>query len=90
MATRRGIRLLAPVHDAVLIEAPIARIEADVALMQDIMRRASRVVLKGHELRTDAKIVRYPERYSDPPGEAIWLRVLELLDEKHQAQARSG
>jgi DNA polymerase I len=90
LAARHGIKLLAPVHDAVLIEAPIARIEADVMLMQDIMRRASRVVLKGHELRTDAKIVRYPERYSDPRGEAIWLQVLELLDERRQDQARSA
>jgi DNA polymerase I len=88
MATRHGIRLLAPVHDAVLIEAPIAQIDADVVLMQEIMRRASRAVLKGHSLRTDAKIVR--ERYSDSRGEAIWLRVLELLAEKRQAQARSA
>ena len=47
LATRHGIRLLAPVHDAVLIEAPIERIEADVALMQEIMRRASRIVLNA-------------------------------------------
>ena len=32
LAVRHGIKLLAPVHDAVLIEAPIERIEADVAL----------------------------------------------------------
>ena len=44
-AHRRGIELCGPVHDAVLIEAPIDRIEADVALTQEIMRRASRVVL---------------------------------------------
>ena len=74
MATRHGIKLIAPVHDAVLIEAPIERIEADVALMREIMRRASRVVLNAgadgpHELRTDFKIVRYPDRYSDPRGE---------------------
>ena len=84
LATRHGIKLLAPVHDAVLIEAPIERIEADVALMQEIMRRASRIVLNAdaggtHELRTDAKIVRYPDRYSDKRGAAIWDRVLELL-----------
>ena len=59
LATRHGIKLLAPVHDAVLIEAPLDRIEADVALMQEIMRRASRIVLNAdlagtHELRTDA------------------------------------
>jgi DNA polymerase-1 len=97
LATRHGIRLLAPVHDAVLIEAPIARIEADVALMQEIMRRASRIVLNAtaagtHELRTDAKIVRYPERYSDKRGAAIWDRVMQLLDERSSrpAAARSA
>ena len=95
LATRHGIRLLAPVHDAVLIGAPLDRIEADVALMQEIMRRASRIVLNAnpagtHELRTDAKIIRYPERYSDPRGGAIWTRVLGLLAEPLTAHARSA
>ena len=74
LAVRHGIKLLAPVHDAVLIEAPIDRIEADVALMQEIMRRASRIVLNAtadgtHELRTDAKIIRFPDRYTDKRGD---------------------
>jgi hypothetical protein len=84
LAIRHGIRLVAPIHDAVLIEAPMSRIEADVALMREIMRRASRIVLNAtvdgtHELRTDYTIVRYPARYSDPRGAAIWERVLKLL-----------
>jgi len=88
---RHGIRLLAPVHDAVLIEAPIDRIEADVALMQEIMRRASRIVLNAtadgtHELRTDAKIIRFPDRYTDKRGDEIWARVIELLDRYRQRQ----
>jgi DNA polymerase I-like protein with 3'-5' exonuclease and polymerase domains len=91
LAVRHGIRLLAPVHDAVLIEAPIDRIEADVALMQEIMRRASRIALNAtadgtHELRTDAKIVRFPDRYTDPRGAEIWDRVTELLD-RHRQEA---
>ena len=82
--------MLAPVHDAVLIEAPIERIESDVALMQEIMRRASRIVLNAdpagtHELRTDRNIIRYPDRYSDPRGAAIWDRVIGLLAEQQQA-----
>ena len=90
IATRHGIKLLAPIHDAVLIEAPLEQIEADVMLMQEIMRRASRIVLNAnangiHELRTDAKIIRHPERYSDPRGAAIWARVLGLLAEQDQA-----
>ena len=84
MAARHRIKLLAPVHDAVLIEAPIERIESDVALMQEIMRRASRIVLNAdatgtHELRTDKNIIRYPDRYSDSRGAAIWDRVIGLL-----------
>jgi DNA polymerase I len=96
LATRHRIRLLAPVHDAVLIEAPIERIEADVALMQEIMRRASRIVLNAdatgtHELRTDAKIIRYPERYCDPRGAAIWDQVLEFLaEQRNRPAARSA
>jgi DNA polymerase family A len=65
-ATRYGIQLCAPVHDAVLVESSDERIEADVALMQEIMRRASRVVLGAHELRTDAKIIRSPHRLYRP------------------------
>jgi hypothetical protein len=84
MAARHGIKLLAPVHDAVLIEAPIDQIETDVAKMQDIMARAARIVLGGHELRTEANIIRHPERYSDKRGVAIWTRVLELLAAQHQ------
>jgi DNA polymerase I len=93
LATRHGIKLLAPVHDAVLIEAPIEKIETDVALMREIMRRASRIVLNAdaagcHELRTDAKIIRYPDRYSDKRGDKIWLEVMELLAKYQPAAAR--
>ena len=84
LGTRHGIKLLGPIHDAVLIEAPIERIEADVALMREIMRRASRIVLNAdaagtHELRTDYTIIHYPDRYSDKRGAKIWTEVVELL-----------
>jgi hypothetical protein len=92
LAVRHGIKLLAPIHDAVLIEAPIDRIEADVALMREIMRRASRIVLNAHpsgthELRTDHTIVCYPDRYSDKRGAQIWTKVLRLLAD-HQRAAK--
>jgi DNA polymerase I len=93
LATQHGLRLLAPVHDAVLIEAPIERIEADVALMQEIMRRASRIVLNAdasgtHELRTDYTIVRYPDRYTDKRGTATWNQVMELLREEREQREK--
>src|SRR5262249_18639467 len=84
LAARHGVKILAPVHDAVLIESPIERIESDVALMREIMRRASRVVLNAdvdgtHELRTDVVIVRHPDRYVDKPGTKIWGEVMGQL-----------
>ena len=81
LATERGIRVCAPVHDAVLIEAPLERLEGDIAAMQEVMRQASRTVLNGFELGTDAKIVRYPDRFSDPRGTVMWDRVMRLIGE---------
>jgi hypothetical protein len=87
---RHGLKLCGCVHDALIIESPIDRIEADAALTEEIMRRASRVVLGGHELRTDATVVRYPDRYGDPRGEKIWQDVLGLLDQYRQQQREVG
>jgi DNA polymerase I len=80
LATERGIEVCAPVHDAVLICAPLDRLEADVARMQEAMREASRIVLDGFELGTDVKIVRYPDRYMDERGAVMWDRVMKLID----------
>src|SRR5262245_65693609 len=60
LATERGIEVCAPVHDAVLICAPLERIEADVASMRAAMAEASRVVLAGFELATEDKIIPWP------------------------------
>ena len=80
LATERGIEVCAPVHDAVLICAPLDRLDADVARMQDTMREASRIVLNGLELGTDATVVRHPDRYMDERGTIMWKRVMALLD----------
>jgi hypothetical protein len=47
------------------------------------MVEASRLVLKGHELRTDAKIVRSPDRYRDEKDEhhRMWDRAWQLIGE---------
>jgi hypothetical protein len=78
--TERGIEVCAPVHDAVLICAPLDRLEADVARMQEAMTEASRDVLSGFELGTDTHIVRYPDRYMDERGAVMWDRVMNLID----------
>lgn len=75
------IKICAPIHDAVLIEAPIEQIENAVSRMQHCMERASELVLDGFKLRTDAEIFRSPERYMDPRGERMWNTVMGLLGE---------
>ena len=79
LGTERGIEICAPVHDAVLICAPIDRLEADVARMQEAMREASNIVLSGFELGTDANIIEYPNRFSDERGAVMWSRVMTLI-----------
>ena len=48
--------------------------------MQDIMREASRIVLNGFELGTDATVVRHPDRYMDERGTVMWQRVMALVN----------
>ena len=84
LATERGVEVCAPVHDAFLSCAPLDRIEAHVATMRAAMAEASRVALRGFELRTDEKITRYPDRYMDKRGAVMWQRVMELLQRQDQ------
>src|SRR5262249_37622520 len=80
LATEPGIQVCAPVHDALLVEALVADIEAVVAATQAAMREASELVLPGFPLRTDAKIFRNPERYLDQRGARLWDMISRLLD----------
>lgn len=80
-ATERGIDVHAPVQDALLVGGPVVDIEEVVTATQESMARASDLVLDGFILRTYTKIVRNPGRFSDERGEAMWSRVMRLLDE---------
>jgi hypothetical protein len=76
---KAGITVCAPVHDAVLIEASIDEIDQIVKCAQSIMEDVSRVILDGFTIRTDAKIIRYPDRYSDPRGVEMWEKITQIL-----------
>jgi hypothetical protein len=80
LATERGIIVCCPVHDALLVEGPADGISAVVAETQRAMREASELVLPGFPLRTDAKIVRHPDRYLDDRGRRMWGTVWGLLE----------
>ncbi len=80
LMTEAGIRVCAPVHDAVLIEAPLEELDDRVQQAQELIREASRQILGDFELTTDADIHRYPDRYRDEErGGAFWDKVMSLL-----------
>src|SRR5262249_55649926 len=90
LATERGILVCAPVHDALLVEGPADAIEGTGAETQGAMREASELVLPGFPLRTDAKVVRHPDRYMDERGQRMWATVSALLDDLEPAEQRGS
>lgn len=80
--TEVGITLCAPVHDALLIEAPSHRIDEAVAATQDLMTKASAIVLDGFKLRTEVKVVHHPDRYHDERGTEMWRKVWCVMRER--------
>ena len=77
--TEAGIRVCAPVHDAVLIELPLVGLDEGIVKAQGLMRLASSAVLGDFELGSDAKIICYPDRYMDERGEVMWGTVMGLI-----------
>ncbi len=80
-ATEAGLKVCCPVHDAFLVEGETGQIEEVTTAMREHMAAASRVVLGGFELRTGVEVVRYPDRFVEARGQAMWERVMRLLAE---------
>ena len=55
-------------------------------LTRAAMAEASRVVLAGFELGTDVSATRWPDRYMDVRGKAMWERVQKLLSQINAAR----
>ena len=78
-----GIGICAPVHDAILIEAPLNSIDQHVACATHLMWKASEWVLgPGRQCRVDAEIVRWPARYIDGRGADMWSFIQSRLGEE--------
>jgi DNA polymerase I len=87
LAVERGIEVVAPVHDAMMIMAPLDRLDADIEATKNAMLEASRAVLGGFEVGIDCEqIVRYPDRYMDERGRVMWGKVVKLVMEAEQAE----
>jgi len=78
-----GLTICAPIHDALLLEAPIDEIEEQAAYLVEIMGHASELVMgEGKRCRSDVKIIRYPDRFEDASrGTEMFNLVMSLLEE---------
>ena len=82
----QGVRVCAPVHDAVLTECREEELAAHLELVPRIMREAAKLVI-GHEIPVDYQVVRYPDHYYDARGADMYVKIEELLAEIEQENA---
>ena len=90
LTTERGVRVCAPVHDALLIEAPLNQLDATIQTVQHDMAEASRIVLDGFTLRSDVYQIRYPDRFVDARGRRMWETVWAVVEESRQGGVRAS
>jgi hypothetical protein len=81
LMTEKGVEVCAPVHDAVLIEAPLNQLDQAITTAKQCMKEASSIILDGFELDTDDVVIRYPNRYIDKRGQKMWNTVWEAINE---------
>lgn len=86
-ATEMGVRLVCPVHDAFLVEAPREEIQQAKVLMVEAMNRACDVVLQGFRLRTDTETFHYPDRWPASRTSRMWRTFLAVLERVEGAAA---
>lgn len=81
MTTEAGIKVCAPHHDALLIEAPLRDLDDAVATAQRLMAEATTVVLDGFKLRSSVRTVCAPARWREEKGRVVWEAVQRALCE---------
>jgi hypothetical protein len=78
LADEMGIRVCAPVHDALLIEAPAGEIDSEVERCRQAMTKASELVLPRFPIRVEAKTWDWTTHYSDERGTVFWKKLWAL------------
>ena len=86
--TEIGIKVVAPVHDAVLTECRIEEVEEHIAAVQRMMRLAAKVGI-GIEIPVESSVTRWPDRYHESKGSEMFQTIMRLLVDLEQTR-RSG
>lgn len=80
LAFRAGLKICAPVHDALLAECRVEDLKKTEALLKAVMVEASAIVLgRDNELGVDVKSWIHPNHYFDKRGVDVWNEVRDLL-----------
>jgi DNA polymerase family A len=91
LAERRGIEIIAPVHDALMAEGPIDRAEELSIALDRVMRDAAAIVLRGYELPTDTADLGGPifpgQHFFDERGAEMWKTVTRLAAKQEERWA---
>jgi DNA polymerase I len=85
LLSENNTKIVAPVHDAVMIECDEKVADKEIEIARRLMCDASEIVLgAGNRLKTDVDIVRYPDRYIDEKGSETWNLIMRILKEVKQ------
>jgi DNA polymerase I len=77
-----NIKIIAPIHDAILIECDEEETYEIILKAQKLMTEASTIVLgPGNSIKTEADVIKYPDRYSDPREVENWNKVLRIVEQ---------
>lgn len=85
LLSENNIKIVAPVHDAVMIEVEEINADTEIEKAKKLMEDASEIVLgAGNRLKTDVEITRYPDRFFDERGTEVWNTIMQVLEEVKQ------
>ncbi len=84
LAVESGLKVCAPIHDAVLVECAESEVEETKARLRSVMDEATRLVLgKEATIPVDMKVFRH--RFEDGDGLPMFQRVMRLLEDVETA-----
>ncbi len=74
-----GHRVVATIHDAVLVEMDAVGWEVELPQVQDKLSRAARAIAHEIEIRTDVNLIMPGEHFVDARGVAFWDLVSNII-----------
>jgi DNA polymerase-1 len=76
-----SFRVCATMHDAIMVELPLATWQSDLAEVRSIMEEVGKVVANGLHVRTDAKVLLPGQRYIEETDDEFsrWQKLAKIL-----------